>query len=151
MSRCSLKRSRPPGRRALTLLFVLAWLGMLPGCGPSAPPQATVKGKVTLDGAPLAQGVIQFLVADPGSSLPPVSAPITNCEYSAQVAVAKMRVEIKSPKALGKMKDTTGSMPAEMMADHTVETLPAIYNGQSQLTCDVTAPECTADFALKSR
>ncbi|MFO0816946.1 MAG: hypothetical protein U1A77_03315 [Pirellulales bacterium] len=146
-----MKRSRLPGKMALSLLFVFNLLGMMTGCGSTVIPHATVKGKVTLDGAPLAQGVIQFFAADPSSSLPPVSSPITNGEYSAQVGVGKMRVEIKSPKILGKMADTTGSMPAEMMSDHSVETLPEIYNSRSQLTCDVTAPECVADFTLKSR
>jgi len=131
-------------------LFVPAILcaSLVTGCQKSAPAPSAVTGKVTLDGKPLAAGTIQFFAADKGVSAP-VSATITNGEYSASVVPGAQRVESKSPKSLGKMNDP--DMPANMMSEQSVETLPAIYNLNSQLTCNIESKETVANFELKSR
>ncbi|MDA0253813.1 MAG: hypothetical protein O3A37_12030 [Planctomycetota bacterium] len=52
---------QPDGGRAW-LAAALAVLAAVAGCG--GPPQASVRGRVTLDGEPLAHGTIAFLPAD---------------------------------------------------------------------------------------
>ena len=67
-------------RRQLTTI-VAAWLAVFPlglgGCG--GPPQAVARGRVTVDGRPLAHGTIAFLPAD--GKGPTAGAVVTNGDY----------------------------------------------------------------------
>ncbi len=108
-------------KSALTLTAFLLALG----CGGKSdqPKAVAVKGKVTLDGAPLATGKIQF---DEGPSVPVVELEIKDGVYSGPVSVGKKTVRILSIKV--------GKPPAGMPGMPGVEenVLPAKYNTESK-------------------
>jgi hypothetical protein len=63
--------------RANLLLVGLAFASSILGCN-AKPSQSTVKGSVTLDGQPLAEGRITFIAADAGvqtAEAPSTSSP----------------------------------------------------------------------------
>ena len=125
----------------LKFAFFLPLLLILLGCGgkSSGPAIAAVKGKVTLDGAPLASGKIVFEEATPG--MPAAELDIIDGAYSGEVLVGSKTVRISSykdkdatlagsPKSAPKNAGTT-SMTAQ------VNTLPAKYNTASKETREV--------------
>ena len=124
----------------LKFAFFLPLLLILLGCGgkSSGPATADVKGKVTLDGVPLANGKIVF---DEGPSIPAAEFDIKDGAYAGQVQVGTKTVRISSykdkdatpagsPKGAPKNAGMT-SMTAQ------VNTLPAKYNTASKETREV--------------
>jgi len=102
---------------------------ILLGCGKKVEPPKTaeVKGKVTLDGTPLASGKIVF---DGGAGVPAAELDIKDGVYSGQVQIGTKTVRISSYKTVpqkGPMKDQT-------MQENV---LPAKYNTASKETREV--------------
>ena len=117
---------------------------ILTGCGgkSSGTPTADVKGKVTLDGAPLASGKIVF---DEGPSVPAAELDIKDGVYSGQVQIGSKTVRISSYKT----SQQKGPMKGEMMQENI---LPAKYNTGSKETREVKAGGPNEfDFAVTSK
>jgi hypothetical protein len=114
------------------------------GCGKKVegPKIAEVKGKVTLDGAPLASGKIVF---DEGPSVPATELDIKDGAYSGQVLVGSKTIRIFSYKTVpqkGPMKDQT-------MLENI---LPAKYNTASKEVREVKEGGPNEfDFAVTSK
>lgn len=126
------------------LLIVVA-LAM--GCSKESG-KGSVRGQVTLDGQPLAAGIIRFVPANGKSAT--ADAQISEGKFSAQVPTGVKKVEITAPKVVGKRRAyQTADSPT---IDVIEELLPARYNVQSELTLDVMAGEQEPPpFELKSK
>ena len=134
---------------ATPLLIPLALLPfMLAGCGGGdydGPARASVKGKVTFDGAPVDGGTIAFIPV--GGDGRKAGESIVNGEYNIPEAkgpnTGEHRVEIRWPKPTGKMITAgTETFP------ETKEAIPLNYNDSSGLTAKIGSGENTFDFAL---
>ncbi len=103
-------------------LASFALLALTLGCGGKSdqPKSATVKGKVTLDGAALAAGKISF---DEGPGVPSVELEIKDGAYSGPVTVGKKTVRI----TVMRMAPAPKGMPG---VEENV--LPAKYNTESK-------------------
>jgi hypothetical protein len=131
----------------------ISWLLLLAiviggiGCTTESPQQSTVRGTVTLDGAPLADGLINFVAVDLQS--PTVEAKIANGSFEVAVPPGEKRVEIRAPKVTGKKKvyDTPDSPTVDIVE----ERLPARYNAQSELQMTVVEGPQEKTFELQSR
>jgi hypothetical protein len=135
------------------------------GCGGSNSKKlAPVSGVVMLDGKPLRGAYVQFEPVENDNG--PNRAPTTsagktddNGAYSLAAVtgekgavVGKHTVRISLPQGLQPQDTNTDARPKRRAAPTEVEKLPARYNGNSELTCDV-PPEgrTNANFDLKSR
>ena len=126
-------------------VFVLVGLAAI-GCS-TGPATGTVSGSVTLDDQPLKEGRIQF-IPEAGDAQT-AGAIITDGKYTAEVPVAKMRVEINANKVIGKRKayDT----PDSPWEDEVAELIPMRYNTETTLRIDVKDGEQTANYDLSSK
>lgn len=108
-----------------TALLVAA---ILAGCS-SENAKGTVEGTVTLNSQPLEQGLIRFVPVDGKSQ--PADATITGGKFTAIVPIGDTRVEVTSPKVVGKTKmyDT----PDSPTVDRIEEAIPLKYNIQTTL------------------
>ena len=118
-----------PSVRGSILLFCAV---LVAGC--SAPTdKGTVQGSVTLDGQPLATGLVRFVPKEGGTAT--ADAPIAEGKFTAVVPMGEMRVEITAPKVTGKRK--MYETPDSPTVDIVGELLPARYNVRSELTLKV--------------
>jgi hypothetical protein len=127
-------------RRGLRVAAVAAAVALAAGCGRDG--TATVRGSVRLAGQPVANGSILFVPVD--GMTPTAGAVIRNGEYSTRVPIARMRVEVRASKVVGKQKEF--DLPDSPMTDILVETIPAKYNQKSQQVIDVVSG--TNEFSL---
>ena len=121
---------------------------LLAGCGgkSSGPPTADVKGKVTLDGAPLASGKIVF---DEGASIPAAELDIKDGVYSGPVLVGSKTVRISSFKAAAPQKGPMKGPGYDTMQENI---LPAKYHSGSKEVREVKAGGPNEfDFAVTSK
>jgi hypothetical protein len=120
---------------------------LLIGCGkPARTPTAEVKGKVTLDGEPLASGKIVF---DGGPSVPAGEFNITDGAYSGEVEVGSKTVRISSYKDPPPQKGPPKGPGYDTMK---VNILPAKYNTASKETREVKeGGQNEFDFAVTSK
>jgi len=148
-------------QRALRAMCVAWGVLLLIGCsggGEGSPPRAAVKGTVTLDGQPLAKGVVNF-VPQGETEGPMTTAPVEDGSYSlpeeSGPLVGTHRVEIES-------RDLGGMAPDDEQAIQKlrqqgvkrlkVVKIPVAYNKRSQLTATVEADtENQFDFQLSSK
>lgn len=137
-------RTQPCSRGLLAGLALLLFL--IPSCGPSGPAMAKVRGKVTLDGQPVADGIVSFRPVK--DDTPTAGGIIKNGEYTADVPVTSMKVSISATKVTGQRK--TYNTPDSPTVDVTVELIPAKYNAKSDLVRDIKADTKELDFELKS-
>jgi hypothetical protein len=121
----------------LGLCAVLALL--LTGCGPKI---VTVSGNVTLDGTPVAKGVIDFTSL--GAEQPPVTADIVNGKYSAKLQTGNKQVRISAMVVTGQKPEYVGGP----MMDVSEESIPKRYNESTELTLDVQG-SMTKDWPLE--
>lgn len=119
-------------------------LGLICGCGSSGPALYPVQGAITLDGAPLENGLVRF---SPTKGAAPAAGEIKGGRYSLNVASGEARVEITSTKVTGKRK--AYNTPDSPMVDITKEAIPEKYNTKSELKHTVTAGPNSKDFELK--
>lgn len=129
-----------------------AWLGLvfagLIGCGNGNSVEiVNVMGRVTLDDQPLEKGLIQFLPTDGSGSS--AASEIRQGKYQANMTIGKKRVEVTSPKVIGKQKayDTPDSPVMDLLE----EQIPVEYNAKSQLNANVSREQKAFDFTLKSK
>ena len=133
-------------RVALAVAAVSVLAGLSGGCG-GGPPQAQVRGTVTLDGKPLDSGVIHFFPqTDAGG--PSASADVVAGRYQLLTGVGPMKVVINSNKVVGKRKmyDT----PDSPVVEETRDVLPERYNMKSELKAALTPGPNEVNFDLAS-
>lgn len=118
----------------------LLLLLLVVGCS-KGKPMGDVRGKVTLNGEPLAQGAVRFVAVN--GDTPTSGGLISNGEFQVEVPVAKQRVEISS-NSVDKEKT-----PPNATADQIVmKSLPAKYNSHSELTIDVVSGRNDVEYKL---
>ena len=133
-------------RLQLTVPILLFSLVSTSGCTDS-PTHGTVRGTVTLDDEPLAEGTVRFVPVDGQSQT--TSGFVTNGTFTATVPAGLMRVEFSAPKVTGemqKMYDEPDS-PEVPVVD---ELLPVKYNVETELTLEVKLGSQDASFPLVS-
>jgi hypothetical protein len=128
-------------------LFVMAACVVVNGCGDSN--RAAVSGTVTLDGAPLEQGVINFFPAE-GNKGPTAGGTITSGRYEIAsekgVAVGSNRVTISSVQKTGRK-----IQGVDVVHEERLEAVPAKYNSETTLVHDVQPGKNVLDFDLQDR
>ena len=109
-------------------LFALPLALFALGCsgGSSGKPTVEVKGKVTLDGQPLASGKIVF---DEGPTIPATELEIKNGAYEGKTTPGSKTVRITSFKAVSAPKGMAGGAYEKGMEENF---LPAKYNTASK-------------------
>lgn len=135
MSRLS--RTSFLGAVALTVATLL-------GCGSRV---ATVSGKVTLDGQPVANGTIAFVPADGATAS--AEAKIKDGYYSLQMPPGRKRVQISAMKVTGQRVVYEGD-PKSPVVDNVEEIIPPQYNAATTLTCEAPGGSAKQNFELKS-
>jgi hypothetical protein len=129
------------GFSGLLCLFLAA------GCN-RAPPVGTVHGEVTLSGQPLKDGRVLFTPVDGQAQTG--GANIVDGKFTAEVPVAKMKVQINANKVIGRVPVYEGD-PKSPMRDEVVELIHPRYNVNSELTLDVNEGEQSVKYDLKSK
>jgi hypothetical protein len=126
------------------LLLLIAVFALV-GCS-SDNNQGTVHGTVTLDGKPLASGLVRFDPVDGQTAS--ADAAITDGSFTATMPVGEKRVSVSAPKVVGKRKmyDTADSPTVDVVE----ELLPPRYNSQSELSITVKAGRQDAEYPLTS-
>jgi hypothetical protein len=127
-------------RLALILACLLAF-AMVGGCGPAV---SAVSGTVTVDGQPVASGVISYVPAEGGGE--PATATIAAGRYELQTSPGKKFVQISAPVVVGKRKEYEGADAP--LVEITDESLPPHYNSQTELSFDVQRGKNTKDWSL---
>jgi len=118
--------------RGWTLLA--ATLIVLAGCGPKVEKEYPVKGTVTLDGAPMADGDIYFTDSTTGNNS---VLTVANGQFSGQSEAGKFKVQINQFRDETVQADATGYVPPGGSTKTNI-VLPE-YNANSTLTAEVTA------------
>ena len=134
--------------KLLSLLTLAAALHGVAGCS-DGPAYGDVTGEVTLDDAPLREGVVRFVPVD--GNTPTASALIENGQFRVPVPAGNHRVEISAPKL------PRGINSSEEMKRGTVdegaaleELIPQRYNTKSELTAEVKKGANKVSYHLKS-
>ena len=140
-------------RFRIASIVVVLGSSLILGCGDSGPPRASVRGAVTLDGAPLAQGSILFVPIE-GSGGVAAGGTIADGRYEldgdAGVSLGANRVEIRAVRKSGRQVQKPFAPQGEMVeADE--EAVAEEFNSASTLRADVVAGDQTLDFAVTSR
>ncbi|MBO0697750.1 MAG: hypothetical protein J2P46_05115 [Zavarzinella sp.] len=131
--------ARALGALALGLAVVAAG-----GCG--GPPRAHVRGTVTLDGQPLANGTVEFFpVGGDGQS---AGAAIKDGAYEVEASVGEMRVTVYGSEVVGQRK--TYDTPDSPVEDVVRNPIPARYNTQSELKATLVPGRNEVNFQLES-
>lgn len=116
-------------------LFLLALASIvLAGCGPKVEKEYPVKGTVTLDGAPMADGDIYFTDLTTGNNS---VLTVANGQFSGQSEAGKFKVQINQFRDEAVQADATGYVPPGGSTKKNV-VLPE-YNTNSTITAEVTA------------
>lgn len=139
-------------RAWLPAVLLMAGLVTGGGCGGAAGtiPRGSVEGTVTLDGAPLPDGVIRF-TPTAGTTGPMVEAQIASGAFALPKAtgpcVGTQRVEILSFRPTGRKIVNEG-----IESDEIVQVVPERYNTASDLTVTIAAgANALPPFALEGR
>jgi hypothetical protein len=127
-------------------MAVVLVVGLLAGCS-SGPASATVSGEVTVDGKPLAKGVISFAPADGVGQ--PATGNIENGKYSVSTTAGKKMVQISAPIVTDKKKESS-ALDAPWI-EITKESLPARYHTKTELTLDVQSGSNTKNWELNTK
>jgi len=149
------------GRRTFLLrnsvgTFIVILLTVVCGCsvGDGGPPRAAVTGQVTLDGQAVESGAIVFMPSNNNTG-PTVGAKIQDGHYELSArkgpVLGSNRVEIRWPRKTGRKLPPPSDGMGGSETDERIETIPAIYNRNSTLTCNVERGLNTFDFTLKSQ
>jgi hypothetical protein len=131
-------------RRYSLAVLAAVLAGIVVGCG--GPTKAHVRGTVTLDGQPLADGSIEFFPV--GASGQSAGTAIKNGAYELDASVGEMKVSIHGIEVVGKQKtyDTADSPTTDIVRNP----VPSRYNTQSELKKTLTAGPNEINFDLTS-
>ena len=127
--------------------LLLPWLAAATGCGDAGPERGTVKGTITIDGKPAANGSIAFT---PVSGMAPTAGgKIVEGKYSVEVPLGTAKVAIRVANVVGERKlyDHPDS-PVQPVLE---EVLPAKFNERTELTIDVRPGTTSGDFDLQTK
>jgi len=149
--RLPLRSVRLDGRRSaharLSAGLAAVGLGLvfLAGCGKESDGRsARLKGRVTLDGAAIAEGTINFLPEKSGQA-PPASAQIADGYYDARaVPLGKVRVQIVATRETGRMIPGSSQPVPEVLS-----IIPPRY--AQGIPIEVTSENPEQDFPLTSK
>lgn len=140
------------GNSLLSVVVVLIACGC---AGPEGPVTVTVTGSVSLDGKPVPSGQIIFY--DVAGAEKAYAGVITDGEFSFPSTAGQKKVSISSPQEVAGSSTIVGGTPgdpvsAENPAPQILESIPAKYNDQTELTADVTTTgDNTFPFELTSK
>jgi hypothetical protein len=124
------------------LMLVVATLA---GCN-SDTTHGVVEGTVTVDGAPLKEGLIRF--TPKGGDTATADATIADGVFTVRVPIGEKQVSVNSPKVVGQRKAyETADSP---MVDVIEEAIPARYNSNTELTMNVKPGKQPAKFELQT-
>lgn len=153
-----LRRFRDASRRTFGLNspfchLLLALLGAvcLAGCSSQQSGGCAVSGRVTLNGAPLPDGLVAFHPQTPAPGLRSVSATVTNGEFSVPPAHLLMpgtyRVWVTAEKETGeKMPAGEGRTGFVAIKE---QYIPPKYNAQTTLSAEITGDTDNLEFPLR--
>ena len=117
--------------RQNTIWILLAGMVVLGvGCTKGEGPKSTVSGTVTLDGKPMAEGEVSFIIM----GKPPELMTVSNGTFQGQAQVGKHRIEIRAYR-MGQPY-FMGTTKFEASRENY---LPGRYNSESKLTAEVTS------------
>lgn len=128
-------------------LLAIAAIVALSGCGPKVDPEYPVKGTVTLDGSPMAEGEVVFR---DDAKITFSTFTVTNGQFEGKSEAGTFKVEVNSFKDEAVAADPTGYAPPGGTTKKNV-VLPD-YNANSKLTAEVKssgANEFTFDAKTK--
>ena len=136
-------------RNSLLLFVAIVVLLPLHGCGDGKCP---IQGNVVFDGQPVASGTIVFEPAD--GQGPTTGGEILDGKYQlvgkAAPLPGKKKVRISSVQKTGRMIPAGPPAPAGMMVEEVKRWIPAQYNEQTTLSCEVSpGGSKQIDFDLK--
>ncbi|WP_337173175.1 hypothetical protein [Paludisphaera sp.] len=138
---------------AATLSLPVSGCGSASGDGLN---RKAVSGRVTVDGTPLAKGVIAFEPAEGSSGGVPAGGVVIDGAYSIDATSGptpgKYKVSIRSAPTVASPaeKAAPGAPPRRTKGE--ADSIPAKYNTASELTAEVAASGATsADFALVTK
>jgi hypothetical protein len=137
----------------LTIVICLSVVA-LQGCGGGGVKYATVSGKVTMDGKPLAKVSVVFSpIPKQGSEIAGNTAGGETDENGQYTLKTSTPDGLKEGAQIGKHKVRISLQETRGEGDRSVtrEKLPKKYNEQTTLTADVTAGGPPIDFPLTSR
>jgi hypothetical protein len=128
-------------------------LATCPGCGKNGPRRAAASGRVTLEGQPIEEGVIQFLPIE-GTAGPEAGGVIANGQYDIAQQhgpfVGKARVELRASKKTGrKIQDPTGR--SGTLTDEYKEMFPPDCNTNSSLVREIKDGLNKLDFEIRTK
>lgn len=131
------------------LSVVLSALLVLSGCG-EAETDVTVSGKVTVDGAPIPTGAINFV--DPAGIIPTGGGVIADGSYTAKVQPGEKVVMVLGNKLIGQEPLYEGVADSPMRDKYEMIT-PEAYNAAhlSPLKATITDSQEGLDFDLDSK
>ncbi len=139
----------PTRHQSIIFASLAGLLAVLTACG--GEPRGEVAGQVTIDDQSVDGGEIRFL---PNVGIPSF-AQIVDGRYHIPIAkgpsTGPVRVEIRWIRKTGRKLPAMPPAPKGTMIEETAETIPARYNLQSELTCDIAPGLNTCDFALETK
>lgn len=144
--------------RPLTFLPAPPWSLLLLGVsvfmlGCSESPNCRVSGNVTLDGQPVADGMLMFIPAGQAPELKTVSALIENGQYVVErpkgLLPGTYKVAVTSEQPSGKKIEADPG--SGVMIDEFVQVIPEKYNAQSTLTAEIAGDRDDLNFELTRR
>ena len=137
--------------RAAWIWLVLVATAIFSACsrGPAPPKRGTLAGKVTLNGKPVASGLVRFMALDP--SAVNVVAQVKDGQYNLPAeqgpTKGKYRVEFSVPSTT-KQRVPNDDVPGTFM-EIAPETLPPRYHRDSKITIDYDPDQTQShDFQL---
>lgn len=135
--------------RLIGLWIFFSSLILSGGCGGGT--QASVAGKVTLDGQPVENGLITFVPMDKSKGQT-AGASISNGNYKIDStnlpSPGTYRVEIIAKIKTGKKIPAGSPSPPGTMIDETIDGIPLKYNKKSTLIQEFKVGTNTCDFVL---
>ena len=119
---------------------------LIAGCGGSHGPTATVEGQVSVDDAPVEEGMISFTAMEGGGGM---TAEIRDGRYKAvDVPVGRVLVQFHASKETGKML-TDEAEGSGAKYPETISLIPQKYSAGVEVT--ITEESRSQDFALTSK
>jgi len=128
------------------LAVLLAACAGLAGCSTAPAPQE-IHGEITLDEQPVTDGRVRF--TPQGDKAQSAEALIKDGKYTTTLLAGNYKVEVFAPRKMGKRTDRPRGPGANISV--VVETIPAKYNTESQLTAEVKPADHEIPFKLTTK